>query len=123
MLIFSVLLLTACQSPFLTFPGGELTGMTGESSSFSFAGEFKTLHLEVRPGAPYSVILRVVMLNGKLYIDAAEGRRWHRFLKTDNHVRIKLGKKIYLATANKITDPVVTSEFLEGRTIYELLPR
>lgn len=112
-----------CQSPFLVFSGGALSGPEKFTPSFAFARDFKLLTLEVRPEQPYSVYLRVVMRGDELYIDAAEKRRWHRFLQQNPQVRIGLGDAVYPATAVRVTDPEVTSQFLAGRTIYRLVPR
>ena len=117
-----IMLTAGCQAPFLTFSGNELSGLESEATSFDFAGNFKTLQLEVRPEDPYSVILRVVMRDKKLYIDAAENRRWHTYLKADPRIRIKLGKKIYRARAIKLTSAEIPEGFIRGRTIYEIVP-
>ncbi len=115
--------LVACQSPVLFFSGGTLSGPTIETDSFSFAAQFKLLQLEVRPEDAYSVILRVRMVDDQLYIDAAKRRRWHRYLKENSHVRVKLGESVYPATAIRVDDPEITKLFLRGRTIYRLVPR
>lgn len=113
----------ACQSPVLIFSGGALSGPTIETDSFSFAVQFKLLQLEVRPEDAYSIVLRVLMRDHQLYIDAAKRRRWHRYLKEDSHVRVKLGGSVYPATAIRVDDPEITKLFLRGRTIYRLVPR
>ena len=78
--------------------------------------------MEVRPEDPYSIILRVVMRNNKLYIDAAENRHWHTYMKADPRVRIKLGDKIYQARAVEVTSAELMDTFISGRTVYELVP-
>lgn len=116
-------LIAGCQTAFLTIPGGELRGQEIRTESFSFAGEFRLLQLEVRPARPYSVWLRVVMNKDELYIDAAPGRRWHRYLKDNPKVRIKLGDKVYTADAIRVIDTDLLPDFLKGRTIYRLDPQ
>ncbi|MCZ6503893.1 MAG: nitroreductase/quinone reductase family protein [Gammaproteobacteria bacterium] len=118
-----LLLISGCQTAFLMFPGGELSGQEIHASSFRFAGEFELLQLEVRPVRPYSVWLRVVMNGDNLYIDAAPGRRWLRYLKDNPRVRIKLGDKVYPATATLVTDTDLLTYFLKRRTIYRLDPQ
>ncbi|MCZ6643751.1 MAG: hypothetical protein O7F71_19425 [Gammaproteobacteria bacterium] len=115
--------LAACQSPILIFSGGALEGSTIETDSFSFAGQFVLLRLEVRPEDAYSVVLRVLMRDDQLYIESADRRRWHSYLKEDNRVRVKLGDSVYPATAIRIDDPEITRLFLQGRIIYRLVPR
>jgi hypothetical protein len=115
--------LSGCNTAFLTFPGKTLKGEEISTGSFAFAAEFKLLQLEVRPSDPYSVWLRVIVINEHLYIDAADSRRWHKYLEDNPNVRIKLGNKIYLATTTIVTDQDLLDEFLQGRTIYQLDPR
>jgi len=115
--------LSGCNTAFLTLPGKTLKGEEISADSFAFAAEFDLLQLEVRPPDPYSVWLRVIVKNQHLYIDAANGRRWHKYLKDDPNVRIKLGDKIYPATMTIVTDKDLLLEFLRGRTIYRLDPR
>jgi|GEM_PF-398637 len=122
-LLMALLGLSGCQSPFLVFAGGELRATESSTESFAFAAEHKLLTLETRPERPYSVLLRVTVIDDNLYIDAAQKRRWHTFIKADPRVRIKLGKNIYLATAREIEDELIRDRFLSGRTIYRLEPR
>ncbi len=121
--LIAVVGLTACQTPFLVFSGGALAGPVANTDSFSFAAQYRLLKLEVRPEKPYAVILRVVMRDGQLYIDAADRRRWHIYLRQNPDVRVKLGSTVYLATAVRVRDPEVAKQFLAGRTIYRLVPR
>ena len=114
---------TACQTPVLVFSGGLLSGPTITVDSFSFAGQYELLRLEVRPENPYSVILRVSMHDDQLYIDAAENRRWHDYLQDNRNVRIKLGDSIYPATAIQVDDAEITELFRRDRTVYRLVPR
>lgn len=118
-----IILLSGCETAFLTFPGHTLKGQETSTSSFAFANEFNLLQLEVRPSDPYSVWLRVIVKNQHLYIDAANNRRWHRYLMDNPNVRIKLGDYIYPATMTIVTDQDLLKEFLQGRTIYRLDPR
>lgn len=114
--------LSGCQGPFLTFPGGALEGPVGHTESFAFAADHRLLQLETRPDDPYSVILAVTVIEGDLYVDAAPARRWHRNLADDSHVRVRLGGTIYPATAVLVDDPAIAERFLGGRSIYRLDP-
>lgn len=80
------------------------------------------LQLETRPTDPYSVNLRVTVIDDQLYIDAAEQRKWHAYLKEDPKVRVKLGARIYPAIAIVVNDEKVLRHFLAGRTVYRLDP-
>ena len=117
-----VVTIAGCQTPFITLPGGQLKGIEVTATSFASASKFSLMQLEVRPVQPYSVWLRVSVINDRLYIDAAENRRWHDYLKEDSHVRIKLGDKIYRATAVQVTDEEIIKDFISGRSIYHLTP-
>ncbi len=116
-------LLGACQTPFLVFAGGAIPALDAPAESFAFAESFKILTLETRPQKPYSVFLRVTVIDEQLYIDAAQKRRWHGYIKEDSRVRIKLGSAVYAATAREVTDENIRKRFLPGRTIYRLVPR
>ena len=122
-MLFGIIWVAACQSPVLIFSGGALAGPVSGTDSFTFAAQYKLLQLEVRPEDPYSVILRVLMHDNQLYIDAAERRRWHKYLKLNHDVRIKLGDSVYPATAVPVSDPEITRLFIQGRIIYRLVPR
>ena len=122
-LVVLLVSLSGCKTPFLVFSGGTLAGPEAEVTSFDFASQFTLLTLEVRPEQPYSVLLRVVMRDNELYIDAAERRRWHTHIKANPEVRVQLGETIYPATAVKVTDTALLSQFLAGRTIYRIVPR
>ncbi len=121
-LLLCMALLAGCQSPFLVFSGGALTGQVSETDSFAFAGGYRTLQLEVNPEAPYSVILRTTVIDGELYIDAADARRWAGYLADEPRVRIKLGKFIYPALARPVSDTYLADQFLPGRTVYRIDP-
>ena len=121
-LMVLVLLLGGCATPFLTVPGGALRGQESEAESFEFAAEYRLLQLETRPSNPYSVYLRVIVRDGHLYIDAAQRRRWHRYIQADNRVRIKIGDNIYKAVAEKVKPLEEAAGFISGRTIYRIVP-
>lgn len=80
------------------------------------------MQLEVNPDAPYSVILRCVVIDDVLYVDAAPARKWGKMIQADPRVRVKLGDALYPATATAVTDESITGRFRDGRTIYRLDP-
>ena len=120
--LLTALLLISCQSPTLLFPGSSLQGPVAVTGSFEFAQQFSILQLEVNPSAPYSVNLRVTVIDGELYVDAAKKRRWYRYLAQDKQVRVRLGGKIYPAVAVQITRPDIASSFIKGRAIFRIDP-
>jgi hypothetical protein len=116
-------LLAGCQTPFLTFPGGRLTGPEMTTSSFEFAAQYSTLKLEVNPTQPYSVILRITVIDEALYVDAAPSRRWSAYLFEGAPVRVKIAGKVYPATTVPVSDPQILNAFFQGRAIYRLDPK
>lgn len=123
MLLVTVLAMTGCASPMLVFPGKSLKGEETTTNDFAFAADYTLMQLEANPGKPYSVWLRVVSIEGELYLDAAPGRKWHKHIQADPDIRIALGEKIYPARAVRVEDPALAKRFLPGRTIYRIEPR
>lgn len=117
-----LIVLGGCQSPFLVFPGKALQGGLQQTNSFAFAEQFKVLQLETRPAAPYSVYLRVTVIEGELYIDASPGRRWAKYLRETPNCRIKLGDSLYNAVAEEVLDPAVIQLFMPARRVYRIVP-
>jgi hypothetical protein len=104
-------------------PGGALTGCEEITESFAFAQTATLLRLETRGDAPYSVWLRVTLIEGRLFVDAAPRRKWLETLKRNPNVRLRIADKIYPAFAVRTNKPRFTQPFLSGRLIYEMLPR
>ena len=122
-LLICTLLLQGCQSPFLVFPGGTLTGEPDTADTFAFAADHAILKLEVNPVKPYSVILRTTVIKGQLYIDAAKGRKWGNILAEQNKVRLGIGNKVYEAVATPVINTEIVKRFQQGRIVYRLDPR
>lgn len=120
MLVLIAFSLTACQSAFLTFPGSALQGVEAEAEDFAFAAGYRLLQLETN--GDYSVILRVTVIEGDLYIDAAPTRRWAKHLATNPNVRIKLGNRVYRGFARRVEDLSITSQFMKRRQIFRIDP-
>ena len=122
-ILLVALSLAGCQAPFLIFSGSTLSGEPATATDFGFAAAHSLLQLEVRPENPYSVILRISVIDGELYIDAADRRRWHRYLKNDANVRVKIDGLVYPAFAVVETEPFILARFGEERTVYRIEPR
>ncbi|MEM7365803.1 MAG: hypothetical protein AAF525_17430 [Pseudomonadota bacterium] len=103
--------------------GGQLSGQEQDVDNFSFANQFTLLRLETRPSKPYSVNLRVTVIDGQLYVDAAPGRKWGKHLAVDPNVRIQLGRVVYAARALRVYDEDIVKNFLAGRHVYRMDPR
>ncbi len=119
--ILGALFVSGCGGPFLVFPGGALRGeVAGEPvSDWSFADD-AFIDLETRPGDPYSVELNYVVKDGRLYIDPAEGRTWLEHIRADPRVRVRLGDRVYPATAVLVGRPGELEGFDPERFIYRL---
>ena len=100
-----------------------MKGIEERVDSFAFAQEFTLLRLETRDPDPYSVNLRVTVIDGHLYVDAAPGRRWGQHLSRNPDVRIRLGKTIYPARAIRTDEKAITDRFMTGRQIYRIEPK
>ncbi len=113
-----------CGGPFLVFPGGELRGEVVEKpvEDWSFVDD-SFIDLEVRPSDPYSVELNYTVKDGKLYIDAAENRRWHDYIREDPRVRARFGGKVYPLKAVLVGRPGELKGFDPDRYVYRLDPR
>ena len=63
----------ACNGPMGLLPGGELSGEDRPiPSSWSFAGTSGQAQLETHPEDPYSVYITYTIVDGRLYINAAD---------------------------------------------------
>lgn len=116
--------LAACGGPFLVFPGGRLQGEVVDTpvEDWSFVSD-AFMDLETRPEDPYSVELNYVVLDGRLYIDPAEGRRWLEHIRADPRVRVRFDGKVYPLRAVLVGRPGELEGFDEDRFVYRLDPR
>ncbi len=112
---------SGCSSPLLGLPGGRLKGeiVREPVEDWSFADSW-FLDLETRPDDPYSVELNYVVRDGKLYVDPAEGRIWLDHIRADPRVRVRLGCKVYPATAVLAGEPGTLEGFPKSRFVYRL---
>ena len=120
MLTFT-LLAAGCGGPMLVFPGGALRGevVTTPVDDWSFADD-RFIDLETRLDDPYSVELNYFVKDGKLYVDPAEGRRWLDHIRADPRVRVRLGGKVYPATAVLVGKPGELEGFDADRFVYRI---
>jgi hypothetical protein len=116
--------LLSCAVFFFYAAGGELSGevVVEPVSDWGFQTS-RFVDLEVHPSDPYSVKLNYVVMNGSLYIDPAEGRRWLDYLREDPRVRVRFDDKIYPLKAILVGKPGELEGFDADRFIYRLDPR
>jgi hypothetical protein len=62
----------------------------------------------------------LLVIEGKLYIDPAEGRTWFEYIRADPRVRVGFGGKIYPVTAVLVGEPGELEGFDADRFIYRL---
>jgi len=117
-------LLCGCSGPFLFLPGGALRGELHQEpvSDWSFV-DARSVALETRPRDPYSVQIGYVVRDGRLYIDAAEGRRWHEYIREDPRVRVRFDGAVYPLEAVLVGRPGELEGFDPERYVYRLDPR
>lgn len=122
--ILALLVALGCGGPFLVFPGGALSGeVVGDPvADWSFL-EDRFIELETRPDEPYSVQLNYFVVDGKLYVDPAEGRRWLEHLRTDPRVRVRAGGRVYPCNAVLAGRPGELEGFDPERFVYRLESR
>ncbi len=115
MLVLIGLMLVGC-SPFVTIPGGELSGsLEPTPSDWSFSDAVETVQLETRPGDPYSVNVWGVGVGSTFYLAAGDAQsRWARNIDRDPLVRLKIGEGIYELRASRTDNLAEMDAFLAG---------
>ena len=114
-------LAAACGGPFLVFPGGSLSGEVASEPAGGWSPlESGVFALETRPSDPYSVNVNVVVRDGRLYIDPAEGRKWHTYIVEDPRVRVRIHGRVYPLTAVRVSDATELEGFAPERVVYRL---
>ena len=103
-LIVTVLLimLTACTDPFISIPGGKLSGASAAAPQ-TWSALPDVVQLEVRPDNPYSLNIWAVEAAGAIYVATREAR-WLTFIEQNNQVRLKAGDTVYDLQANRVSD-------------------
>lgn len=115
------LVASACGGPRLGIPGGELSGevVTEPVDDWSFVDDL-FVDLETRPDDPYSVELNYIVMDGRLYIDPAEGRAWLEYIRADPDVRVRFDGRVYPMKAVLVGRPGELEGFDPDRYIYRL---
>ena len=105
--------LLGCGGPLGLLPGGELSGETVTAPpAWDFLGTSGQMQLETRPGEPYSVNINYTMMDGQMYANAGDTEtQWVKNIADDPRVRIRLDGRIYLASAERITDAAEIARF------------
>jgi hypothetical protein len=130
-----------CNGPFPFMSGGALDGEERRAPSiWTLDEDFAVAQLETDPEAPYSVNIAYTQIEGRLYINAGDTRTtWVGHMEENPLVRLRVSDVIYLARAERVTDPAEITEFgqawvshswvhrdpddLEEVWLYRLVPR
>lgn len=97
-------LLTACGQAFLVVPGGRLSGEL-VSGAVDWHDLPRTIQVELRPRQPYSINLRVVLVERGIFIGTANQRsKWAKQIEADPSIRIGVDGKIYRLTASRVIE-------------------
>ncbi|MCZ6769113.1 MAG: hypothetical protein O7D93_07695 [Acidobacteria bacterium] len=107
------------SDPYSRIPGRRLTGeeVPGPVTDWSFAREYGSVSIEVRPSDPYSVNIGSLVYNGDLYVTSAAGgeSRWAQYLVQDPNMRVRVGGKVYKARGTRIEDLDMVNEVFDSR--------
>ncbi len=116
--LLSLSLLALGCGPIGPLPGGSLSGdvATGLPADWSFADEEKTVQLETRPSAPYSVNVWGVSIGGRFYLASGRGgeANWVEHIAEEPNVRLRVSGTIYELRAVRVSNETHGERFLEA---------
>ncbi len=93
-----------CSDPFVTIPGGELSGQVLDPPEV-WADVPDTIQLETRSADPYSINIWSVGVGSDLYVaTGAEGTSWTEFIRQDANVRVRMGTGLYRLQATVVDE-------------------
>jgi hypothetical protein len=128
----AAIILVAIAYPFRGDPIGPISGkrlsgevVLGPVSDWAFTDEHDLIAVEVRPEDPHSVTTVCFRHEGVFYIPAQNGaeKTWTAYATEDPRVRLKIGDRIYLATATRVDQPGDVQALLDSaREKYPQLP-
>lgn len=122
LLIAYLLVLPACNEPFVYFSGGRLAGE--QAPLLTLPTSNGVMQIETLPEDPYSVNIGFFVLDGKLYIDPAADRQWYQNILIDPTVRIRFDghEQVHPMLTIIETDPTILAEFDPARIVLRLEP-
>lgn len=108
-----LLMLSACDGPFIFAAGGALSGTVTEvPDRWQLDEDSAVAQLETRPDDPYSVNFTYVQLDGRFYVYAGDTRtNWVKNIEQSPLVRVRVQDAIYPARAVRVTSDEELSEF------------
>ena len=118
--------LVACGEPFLTIPGGELSGVEAEHpGDWAFTDPISTIQVETAPEDPYSINVWAVALDGNLYLHAGASRTtWVQNLEADPRTRVRVEGKLNELAAERVETAEEFARFADAyEAKYDTRPR
>ena len=114
LVILTALLALACD-PIVMIPGGALSGSERPvPDDWAFTDEVDTVQLETRPGAPYSVNIWCVAIEGALYVGGSRESAWTQHAVADSDVRLRVGDDLYPLRATEATSDAEADAFIKA---------
>lgn len=104
------------SNPWGQIPGRRLVGeeVTGPIDDWNFTDQARVVTLEVRPAAPYSVIVSCLLHDGVFHALATSiENRWVQFLLQDPNIRFKVGDQLYQGRATVVEDPELIHDLFD----------
>ena len=105
------------DGPIFGISGGALSGpVVGVPGDWSVTDARSVVEVEVRPAAPYSVILLCVALGDTLYVASGSGASatWVQALGVQPELRLRVDGRIYELEAARVTDTAEVEAYLAG---------
>ena len=101
-IVAGVLWAAGCSEPFVTIPGGELSGADRQPPE-AWGEVPDTIQLETRPVDPYSINIWGVDIGGDLYVaTSGGGTAWTAFIENDHNVRVRIDDGLYQLQATLV---------------------
>ena len=112
-LLACMLILSACDGPFIFAAGGDLSGnVTKVPARWQLDRDSAVAQLETRPEDPYSINFTYVQLDGRFYVYAGDTRQnWVKHIEQSPLVRVRVQDSIYPARAIRVMSDQELSEF------------
>ena len=108
-----LLILSACDGPFILAAGGNLSGTVTEvPDRWQLEQDSALAQLETRPEDPYSINFTYVQLDGRFYVYAGDTRtNWVKHIEQSPLVKLRVQDSIYPARAIRVMSDEELPEF------------
>ncbi len=108
-----LLILSACDGPFIFAAGGALSGTVTEAPDrWQLEEDSAVAQLETRPEDPYSINFTYVQMDGRFYVYAGDTRtNWVQHIEQNPFVRVRVKDAVYPTRAVRVVSDEELSEF------------